>query len=317
MLGTTHPDHTRAGPRQAQAGLRHHADAARELHARLVAQRCRTRRRIATCATPPAAGDERAAGAVNIDGRSLHARCRPTSRSPTTALEHFMHGLSRQEPHARRVRLGSGGQPVRLRPRPACARRRWRCRGAPPAAPARITDQERQRLEHAGAEGHLAAAAASTARTSSNSACSATPTSCDAWCSTRRRLERRRRRRRAVSAFNGDTGLASAVGAGRWCFAPTGRPCSACATSTGTPTTATLSNATQHGRASRRAASRTCRPRPRWPTRPATRGCSRPRSAARCASRPSRELFQGAIVGDRHRQQRPEPASPRNRGPAN
>ena len=133
------PDAHRAGPRQAQARLRLDADAARVVHARLVAQRRRPRASTRTCATAPAMPSQRRrAQDVNIDGRATPS-CRPTSRAarrdmaardPGPVVKSHTRGTWDWE---------AGGERLRLRAR-------HRARAVPHGpkradAPGRITDQ--------------------------------------------------------------------------------------------------------------------------------------------------------------------------------
>jgi iron complex outermembrane receptor protein len=103
---------------------------------RAVAQRFR-RPAASYLRMPPASRST--AAPVNIGGRAYTLA--PTDFNLSNEkLRHVMHGLTLKS-HERRVRLGTGGQPVRLRQGHAARRRRSRCRRHLPAAPGRIVDQ--------------------------------------------------------------------------------------------------------------------------------------------------------------------------------
>ena len=141
------------GPREAQARLRPDADAARDLHRRRLAQRIRSRRRFVPARPGRQCRDERPGA-----GRRQHRR--PPLHRPADRLRAHQDvddarhaGPQCQEQHLCHLGLGRSGEPVRLRPRhrPLAGAERRRRRSRPHHRPAR------QRLEHAGAEGHLAA----------------------------------------------------------------------------------------------------------------------------------------------------------------
>ena len=114
------------------------------------------RRRVAICAmrqATPCLQRRRSTSTAAVHASLPTA----TSRCTRERFTHFMHGLSRQEPHARAYGTG--------RSRPACtttrkdsaARADVRCRARNGGAGTHRRPA-RHRLEHAGAEGHLAAA---------------------------------------------------------------------------------------------------------------------------------------------------------------
>ena len=284
VLGTTHADAHAAGPRQAQARLRLHADAARLVHARLVAQRRRPRRRLVparrrrrrvTSGPTPVAGQHRRPQLHRPADRLRAHRRRRWSTSSTASSSRATRAATWDWEAA--ASLYDFARDIVRAQMPNAGQRR----GA-----GRITDQHGTGWNTLALKG--------------------------IWRPRRPRRRARRRVRRAArrlqaarrcvsdtpdwsggeaaarfSAFAGRTSLTSLWAQDAWRFAPDWRRVlGARASSTGAPTTARLSNATTTlgVRAAQR--DRTSRPRRRSPGRRATPGCCEPRSAAPCACRP-------------------------------
>ena len=156
LLGARHADAHACRTTPSSSWPRRHADAARELHARPLAQRLR-----ALGAELPARRGRAArstAARSTIDGRGYTLA--PTDFMPSTGAWSTGRTASPSKSHTRgswdweaaaslydyredRVRAPTAALP-----------------GALAGGPGRITDMARHRLEHAGAQGHLAAAAA-------------------------------------------------------------------------------------------------------------------------------------------------------------
>ena len=285
MLGSGTQYHTRAGPRQAQAGLRLLAHRARHLHAGLVAEHARKAGRDSYLRD--AAGQPVYSGPVNIGGRSftLAPTAFPLTDDDADALHARPLG---QEPHAGRVGLGSGRQPLRLREGPAARAHGRAAAGARSAAPARCRTRS--------GTGWNTLAAKGTWRPQGVGGAHIVDFGVGARClqaphparQRRRQLARRRRRARRSATSAADTRPASAWAQDTWAFAPKWKAVLGAALRTlAGRATASPPRAASAAGLSRRAANRTSRPRRRWPSNAADDTVLRPRSAAPCASRPS------------------------------
>ena len=284
----------------------------------LVAERRRPRRRF----VPARRCRQRVTAAYA--GADQHRRPRATRVTADRLRAHRRRRLdarharpARQEPHAGRMGLGGGGEPLRLRratssnaPQTAAAARRRRRR--------HHRRRRRHRLEQAGAEGHLAAGG-------------------------HRRRAHRRLRRRSSDAYKlrlldlrhrrqldcGDAGgalLSNVAGQHRaaslwaqdaWRFAPRwktvlGAARRALARRRRQPLSERDADAV--GFASRSETLPVAEGGAVVPGRP-TLAAARPRSAARCACRPSASCYRRDLDHQLAVHQRPEPASPRGRGP--
>ena len=272
-----------AGPRQGQARLRLHADAARLVHARLVAQRRRPRRRLVPARCVGRDGDERAdAGGGEHRRPQLH---RPADRlRALDGVDGAPHPRPRrQEQHARR-RGTSRSPPASTTTRATSSGRR--CRTPATASAGRITDQ------HGTGWNTLARKGIWRPRGTGGAHVVEFGAQRDAFKLRDARLRHARlERRRAGGALLGvrRAHLARPASGRRTPGAsrPTGAPCSAFAASTGRPTDGTPVERDDDARL--RAAQRDARLAEGGAllAGDAKPGCCAPRSAAPSACRPS------------------------------
>ena len=216
-----HADRHRAGSCQGQTRVRLLADAARQLHARRVAQRrartgvlsarCRRQRRCTAAPSMSMAARTRGAHRFRAEPRRTHA----PDAWPV-------------DPVARARALGTGkSPPARTTTRTTSALTDGRAAGRRHGRRRTHRRSGRHRLARARAARHVAAGAP-TAHTRSISACSTTLSNCRRWYRTPRDWIGGAAADR-FSAFRGETQLQSVYAQDSWHFAATGARRSACA----------------------------------------------------------------------------------------